>query len=236
MIFSPFHLTRTSQYALSILLVTLNTLSYGQQALFQKLYMAVLLAVALLSYCNLNMLSIVAIALFVHLIDEISWLVIDNHPMERIIIYGGLCALLFTLKEDPFRWPIALLTTLCLLTEGYWLITDYNAPFIHWYLWLILVNLLLRRALLIRVFVLATYYPDRAQSLPLDYDLRNIVSVYIILHSLIVLEYLVRHLLDVKILTLWTVSPYLFHALTAYSAWLILSQSLTLLRQQRLSS
>ena len=198
--------------------------TYGNGILFSQLYLGTLAFIAILCYRDINILGVLALSVIVHLIINIAWLFISDALLNKALIYLMLMITLWLLKEEDHRSYITAILAASLLSELYWFITDYNAPRLHWYCLLINLNMLLRHFLLTRVFITSHFFPKYSQSLHLDFALRNLVLLYIILHELMILEYLLRHLLGWDITLIWELSSYLFHGLSTYAIWLIATE------------
>ena len=127
------------------------------------------------------------------------------------------------------RLPTVFVVVLCLVTEGFWYISEQDAPMIFWYVLLLTINLWVRHFLFARVFIMAKYFPSQYRSLNLDHSLYQLVFFYILLHQFILLEYILRRVFDVSSTYVYYAAPYIFHGLTTYSALLVLFQGYILI-------
>jgi hypothetical protein len=143
---------------------------------------------------------------------------------------------LYIVKEEEYRIPLALLFLLSLLSELYWAITDYSAPEIYWYLFELNLEVLVRHYLFMRVFFTSNLAPNKSKSLDLDINIHDLITLFLFVNGLIILEFLMRHVLAVDITVMWLVNPYILHGLSIYMVYLILNGSVQLTLSSKLNA
>lgn len=224
--------TRIPKFVGSILFVCAGFLTYGDSLLFEKIYLALLGFVAVLFIRDINLVSIIVISAGANLSSELLYPLVISEQFQfslKILTYLVACWTLLKVSEDSMQLPTVFVVILCLVTEGYWYISQQDAPMIFWYVLLLTINLWVRHFLFARVFIMAKYFPSQYRSLNLDHSLYQLVFFYILLHQLILLEYILRRVFDVPSTYIYYAAPYIFHGLTTYSALLVLTQGYILI-------
>lgn len=205
--------------------------SYGQVTLFEQVYLGMLGFIALLFIRDVNMLGLIVIEIGAHISSMAIWYFLDM-LFAKIFTYGFIILSLYLLKYEEKRRYIIAFVALSLGAEAYWLATGYDAPQIYYNLILININLFLRYFLFRRVFITAQIFPGAERSLEADIDLYNLIWLYVLVHIAMVSEYFLRHIFGLNIMFIYDVSPYLFHGLSVYTAWIIVAQGTKLLSQR----
>lgn len=224
--------SRIPKFIGSVLFVCAGFLTYGDTLLFEKIYLALLGFVAVLFIRDINLVSIIVISAGANLSSELLYPLVISEQFQfplKILTYLVSCWTLFKVSEDSMRWPTVAVVALCLVTEGYWYVSGQDSPMIFWYVLLLTINLWVRHFLFARVFIMAKHFPSQYRSLNLDHTLYQLVFFYILLHQIILLEYIVRRVFDVPITHIYYAAPYIFHGLTTYSALLVLVQGYILI-------
>lgn len=214
--------------------VAAGYLTYGEGLLFQKIYIAFLVFVALLFIRDINVVSVILILGIANLSSEIFYPIttFDSQTFVKIAVYSSVSYTLYWLKSEEYRLTIAIVIALCIAAEVYWHIINYAAPLIYWYVLLININILVRYFLFSRVFIISRYFPLKYRSLDLDITLYNLAWYYILVHMAVILEYFARHIFDIPVDSIYYLAPYIFHGLTTYSALLILAQGYKIIRKE----
>lgn len=221
----------------TIVFVAAGVLAYGNDILFERIYLALLVFLAIIFIKEINILSVIVITTAANLCFMFLYPILgqtDHLQMPlSLLTYTAIIFTLYKLKTEDKRQPIALVVILCIAAELYWLATGYQAPNIYWYVFIININVLTRHFLFQRCFIMSKYFPRHYRSLDLDYSLHKICWYYNIIHIAVILEYFVRHILGFSQMTvIYEASIYLLHALTTYSVLLILVQSYAIIRKE----
>ena len=188
------------------LLIAMGIITFDNVLLFDRLYFATLAFVILLSQRNINIAGIVLIIIIAKFVEEFGWYWLDDNLLSRLLVYSSLLFTLVIIKEEEYRKPVAVLFVLALLSETYWLITAYNAPEIYWYLFEINILILIRHYLFMRVFFTSRIFPGLSKSLELDVEVHDVMTAFMFIHALTILEFLMRHLLAYDIKIVWSIN------------------------------
>ena len=227
-----FNVNRIAKIFAAVVFIGAGFLTFGQGLLFEKIYLALLAFVTVIFIREINMLSLIIISAFSHFSSVLLYSLIielNFQMMLKVLTYAAISLSLIKFKEESQRLPIAVVVALCVGTEFYWYLTDSPGALIYWYVLLININLLVRHLLFSRVFIMAKYFPKRYRSLDLDHSLYQVVLLYIVIHELVLVEYVLRRVFDVPSTVVYYAAPYFFHGLTTYTVLLILLQGYTLI-------
>ncbi|WP_281559822.1 hypothetical protein [Thalassomonas sp. RHCl1] len=218
------------------LLLAMGIITFDNARLFDWLYFAILAFVILLSRKNINIAGIVLILILGKFADEAGWhLLADNLP-SRLFVYLSLLTTLVIIKEEEYRKPVAILFFLALCSEIFWFVSDYGGPEIYWHLIEINILILLRHYLFVRVFFTSRLFPGLSKSLELDVEVHDVMTAFMFIHALTVLEYLVRHLFGLDIKLVWSFNAVIFHVLKVYLVYVILHGSAQLSLANKLNA
>ena len=220
------------------LLTVAGVFTFDNPFWFDWLYFATLAFVVVLNPKNINIAGLVAILLIAKLLDEAGWYLIVGYTnlYFKIIIYVALVLTLIKLEEEEYRLPLTVFTLLTICVELYWYFTDYTKAQIDWYLFQINIVMLIRHFVFTRVFITRRYFPKQAKSLLLDLQVHDLMSIFMLIHTLIVLEYFARHLFAINTLVVWSLSIYLFHILKIINIYLLLAGATKLAFANKLSA
>jgi len=207
------------------LLIAMGIITFGNARLFDWLYFAILAFVILLSRKDINIAGIVLILILAKFADETGWHLLEDNLISRIIVYLGLLATLVIIEEEEYRKPVAILFFLALCSEIYWYVSEYGGPEIYWHMLEINILILVRHYLFMRVFFTTRFFPGLSKSLGLDVEVHDVMTAFMFIHALTVLEYLVRHLFGLDIILVWSYNAVIFHMLKVYLVYVILHGS-----------
>lgn len=208
--------------------------AYGDGILFEQIYIAVLVFMAVLFVKDINVVSVIMITTLANLCFMFLYPALTGAEYQillKVATYSAIGYTLYRLRTEEHRFKIATVIGLCVIAELYWLITGYPAPVIHWYVFVININILMRYFLFQRFFIMSKYFPKHYRSLDLDLSLYELGWYYNIVHIAVIFEYFVRHVFGQKDeTTVYYAAPYIFHAITTYSVLLILVQGYSIMR------
>jgi hypothetical protein len=137
--------------------VAAGFLTYGDGVLFEQIYIALLVFMAVVFIRDINIVSIIFISAAANLSSKFLYPVFlesDYQTLLKILVYGAIALTLLRFKTEAHRKSVAGFVGLCVAAEIYWIATDYNAPYIYWNVLLININILVRYFLFQRVFSL----------------------------------------------------------------------------------
>jgi hypothetical protein len=214
-------------------------LTYGQSLLFEKIHLAVLGFIAVIFIRDINLISLICISAIANIVSELLYplvMTLDFQITLKVLTYSTIILYLIKFREDSLHLSVSLVIAMCLGAELYWYVTGSPGAMIYWYALLININLLVRYFLFSRVFIMAKYFPKEYRSLNLDHTLYQVVLLYIVVHELVLMEYVLRWIFDVPSTLVYYAAPYLFHGLTAYTALLIYIQGYRLISKNWLKA
>ena len=219
-----------------ITFISAGFLAYGDGVLFEQIYISLLVFLAVIFIKDVNVLGVIVITLIANLCFMFLFPLVleaEFQVLLKLLTYSAIITTLYKLRTEEYRVAIAFIIGLCGLAELYWFATDYPAPLIYWHVMLINIAVLVRHFLFQRFFIMSKYCPKHYRSLDLDYSLHKLNWYYIVVHFAVLLEFFVRHILGFREITfIHQFNPYVFHAITTYSALLIIIQGYSLIRYE----
>lgn len=190
------------------------------------LFLSILIFTAVVCHRNINIVSVVIILFAQLTLDQIIWLVLnESYIFDMITVIIALLAVYQFRYDGVVRiiFPLIILTTASYI---YWLSTDYPKPQISWYLWLITSNLFVRYLIFSRVLIVDNYFPKKGQSINLDWIVYKLCASAILIQTLLVIEYLIRHIFNFsEALLIYELYPYLMQGLLTISIWAVFNES-----------
>lgn len=217
-------------------LIAGSILTFDNSILFDWLFFGTLTFVALLLHKNVNIVGIILIIVAAKMVDEAGWYLLSDTLLSKGLVYLAFSVTLFIVKEEEYRIPLAILLLLSLLSELYWAITDYSAPEIYWYFFELNLEVLVRHYLFMRVFFTSSLVPNKSKSIELDVNIHDLITLFLFVNGLIILEFLMRHVLTIDIKVMWAINPYILHGLSVYMVYLILNGSAQLTLSSKLNA
>ncbi|WP_289028402.1 hypothetical protein [uncultured Paraglaciecola sp.] len=211
------------------LFIAFGILTFDNGGIFDRVFLGVLLFTAIICRHDINVVSIVTILLAQLLLEELVWLFwLDNYIFKVSFYICGFWVA-YTFRYD---WG-AKVTILCLIlasiTELYWHVADYDAPMIFWHVWIMISNITVRFLIFSRVGIVHSYFPKTAKSINLDWIIYKLSGVVLTVQALMIVEYTVRHLSGINILTIYHSYPYLLRSISVFSVWAIFHENNKLL-------
>ncbi|WP_158968508.1 hypothetical protein [Paraglaciecola sp. L3A3] len=212
------------------LFIALGIYSFGNAQIFDRVFLAILIFTAIVCRENINVVSVIVIITIQLMIDELAWPLINHLPYFKLILYLFSFWAIYYLSHDKLINLILPVLVLASAAEVYWQITDYPAPQITWYIWLMLSNLLLRHLIMIRVGLIDEYFSSKGLSINLDWLMYKMALFTSIVHAAMLIEYLIRHIANMpNILVVYTVFPYILQGISTLYIWVIFHESYKLL-------
>jgi hypothetical protein len=234
--FMPLFFQKSINLIIAIVLIIGGVITFQNEITFDWLFFGILFFIGLICQKNVNLLGVVLIFVCAKLVEELGWIIFSDNVLTRIIVYLSLMITLKIIKEETYKIPIAILLFLSVIIEFYWMIVDYAAPEIYWYIFEINIAVLVRHYLFMRVFFTRRLFPGRSNLLRLDFDIQDIAAVLILVHATVVVEYFLRHILTIDISAAWYYKRYIFHILQVYIIYLILTTSAELALEGKLKA
>jgi hypothetical protein len=117
-----------------------------------------------------------------------------------------------------------------LATDIYWHFINYPSPKTIWYMWLITSTLGVRYLLMYRVSFVEQYFPTKGESINLDWVIYKITATFVVIQTLMLLEYFARHILNLpEMLIIYTIYPYILQGISIATIWVVFHESYKLL-------
>lgn len=220
------------------LLTVAGVFTFDNPFWFDWLYFATLAFVVVLNPKNINIAGLVAILLIAKLLDEAGWYLVAERTniQTKVLVYLGLLLTLVKIKEEEYRFPLFMLLAITLVAELYWYFTNYKDLRLDWYWFQINLVVLIRHFVFTRVFLTRKYFPQTAKSLTLDLQVHDLMTAFMFLHALMLIEYFARHILSINVTILWSTSTYLFHLLKLVNIFLLITGATKLVLASKLKA
>ena len=223
---SNFYLQKLLTTVMTAIIATLGVLTLGQADIFDRMLLAVLIGASIYFWKDKSLASILILLIFFRLFEEFYWFVHTDSAITTILVYSISLAFMFTLRKDKMaKYSLCILGCTC-SAECYWYFTEYTrTPSLSWYIVLIDIDIALRYLITNRQKVFKPW-EDRITTKPLDEQIKNVLSLFIITVSLQILEYFVRHIVQIQSLTIYNSYIYIIHCVNYLLLWTIANYTL----------
>jgi hypothetical protein len=206
--------------------VLLGILTFGNAGDFEKIHVGMLIFTGIICRKNINIVSVVILLVLQLLWEYLGWKILLNNEFVKIVFYLCVFGMAYYFRYDWVINIILLTLTLAVVSEIYWYLTDYSAPEIFWHILLMASNLLLRDLIFSRVGIIDSYYPNKGLSVNLDWVIYKLSAFMIIIQSLMIVEYIIRHITgNSDTLLVYYSYSYFVHAHATITVWAIFSES-----------
>ncbi|BDX07346.1 hypothetical protein [Planctobacterium marinum] len=201
---------------------------FGQASIFDPIILICFIAIAIAFRRNIDLVSICSVFIAERALEELMWRFLENTIWFKIPSYFILIIICLFLSNGLIRLYSISFLTLAASIEAYWYFTDYNAPFVIWYCYLLTILIVIRRFLRMRVFWLIEVNPKWSPTpLALDSQLLLANIGFIVSASLMAFEYYVRHLTGFSdLVVVYNIFPYFNHTLSMFMIYMIIVQSI----------
>jgi hypothetical protein len=208
------------------LFIALGVLTFGNASLFDGLFIAVLLFAGIVCRKNINIVSLLVIIVIDRLLQELAWFGLSSNDLLKELLYILTLVVLLVVRYDPLVKIIFPIIMLVIGAEIYWYVTDYPAPQLYWYITLLLSCLVTRFMIFSRLDWVEKFFPNKSQSINLDWIFYKLIGTTSIILSAMLLEYLVRHVFNfAQVTVIYYSYPYLVHAIATFSVWATFNES-----------
>ena len=215
--------------ALAGFFIAAGIITFGDASKFDRLYIAIIIAIAVYVRKDVNLLGVIFILAFERVVEELVWLTTFGDNGFKWIVYL-VCALGLCHERKakaPCFFYLTLIYLLTVSSELYWLATGYNAPQIYWYLFLVANTVFIRNLFILRPFRTAEYFPSEAEPLRIDHHLHNIFAFFIWINIAMIVEYLLRHLVGLNhVLYVYNSFEYIVHIIATAILFNLTDQSI----------
>ncbi len=214
----------------AICFLTLALLSFEYAEYFSLVFIIFLLGLILRNLTNANIISVALIFLLERFLEQFI-LLTSIYPVTKPIIYMLSLYIAYKLKYDPLTRHIILPTIVIGIScEFYWLYNGYNAPKLDWFIALLILNAITRHLIFMRVPTFKKYqaipYFQKRLTSPLsqasfDLPLYRLAQINMILITMMIGEYLIRHLSPLNPLVVYKYYSEMVHMLTFMAVFFI---------------
>lgn len=206
--------------------------TFGNALLFDRIFIGVLIFTAIICRKNINVLGVMIILVTQRLLEEFGWLILESEYLYpiKLMFYAIAAYLCYKMKYDMISKMLVFCLVLALSAEVYWFAFNIEPPLVHWFVFIIVLTLLARHMIFLRVSFTDDYFPNKAESINLDWQIYKLNGVAASINSVVMIEYLAIKLFDLKDVKFFiSVTPYLMHAIATYAIWVIFHESYKLL-------
>lgn len=221
-------LERFLRSVIALIFIAAGIYTFGNAQLFDRLYIITLVIVGIFVRKDINIILVMSLLALQRINEEIGYFLVDQpHVIFKIIIYALAILGCYFLRKDSLKFLLYPLLIICIGAEIYWQQTSYNAPLIWWHLFLTMNAVLIRKLIWQRELWTKRHYPHIARSLDIDYYIYELNLVYICANAAVIIEYMVRHILQLKdYLEVYYSFPYISHSMTVLTLVLLLDQTI----------
>jgi|GEM_PF-1682218 len=215
---------------LAIAFLVLAIFSFGYAEYFDRLFIAFLVGILIFNARNANIVSIALIFLLERSIEEVIFFS-STLPLVKPFIYLASLYLIRVLWYDPFIKRFVLPSiVLCLVSELYWHITAYNAPRLHSYIAMLMLNMVTRHLIFMRVPIFQKLQirplwqkqlTTPVTQIPIDLPLYSLAMGYGLVVIAMLGEYLIRHMTSFSPLVVYDFYPYAMQLLAVATLFFI---------------
>ena len=211
------------------LFVTFGILTFGDSVVFDRLFLGILIFTAIVCRHDINVVSITTIILLQLSMEELVWLYFLDNNIFKIPLYIVGFGVAYFFRYDWVSKVVIPTLLIISVIEIYWWFIEYDAPKIFWHVWIIISNLTVRFCIFSRVSFLEHYFSAKAQSINLDWVIYKLSALVIIIQTIMLAEYMFRHLLGFNILAFYHLYPYSMRCVSVFAIWAIFHESNKLL-------
>lgn len=213
---------------MAVVFISLTILTYGPWYYFDLFAIAVFIIALILTNFQINIAATIIVLTIGRLIEFITFSYVIDNLATQAIIYSLSVITIYHCKTDKLIVLITSILTACLVSQIYWQTSHYQAPQLF-FSWLVIsIALLTRKFLLLRPFIIYQLIGRTGDYSRLDWHLRKIYGLAIIIELSKLIEYLARHLTTIKPLIIYTSYPIIMHALSCLCLWLVYKYALEL--------
>ncbi len=234
MIFRPL-LQHASSALLVGLFISLGMLTLGKPLLFDRVFFASLLIIAFAFRKDINLLGVTTIIIAERILEEIAYLFVPESFALKILTYAVCLFALYLRKQDSIFYVVLISVSILIGAEIYWVITDFKFISTHWYIYLITLNLFVRKAISSRCFWTAEKFPHCvSEPLKIDYYVYQLAAIFIFINLLTLGEYLLRHILAINSLIIYSNYALINHIIASTFLFLLADQAIKIAQKKYL--
>lgn len=223
---NKYYSSKIATVVLACFAVIYGVTTFGNPLLFDRVYIIVIIGTAYFLRKNPDVLGVMIILAVSHLMQDLVhyWNLEENTNLVKILVYCCVLGTIYQLWYDSLNKLALAIVTLAVSAEIYWLVTGYNAPNIYWYVFLVNQNLFIRHVLLNRTAYYREYLLVKGTPTVLDYAIEKVSLWFVVIDSIMIIEYLTRHVLKFDLLIMYNTFEYFVQAIGVYVIWLIIRE------------
>lgn len=228
MLFETTYLQNFFRITLAIVLATLGFYTYGEALIFDRLFVIILFILLIIFKTSIDIIGVIVILLVQRIIEELIFPLIDiDNSLIKICVYL-LCVLgLVAIRRDKSVLLLAPALLTVIIAECYWWYQSYDEPAVWWFALLSAVSMTVRKVIWRRSYYTRMYFPQSgSQNLDVDYYIYELNLAYTLVSVSVIMEYLVRHVLNIPSLYIYHAFEYISHSIAVITLFLILDQAL----------
>lgn len=208
------------------LFVALGIITFGNAWAFDSIYVSLLIFTGIVCRKDINVVSLIIILILQLIWESLAWSLLINESIVKVMLYLSAICAAYYFRYDWLAKMVATVVVIASASELYWYATDYIAPEIYWYIWIMISNILVRYLIFCRVSFVDNYYPKKGESINLDWIIYKLNAVLTILPAAMVFEYLSRHILGFEdVLVVYYSYSYAIHIIGTIIIWAIFNES-----------
>jgi hypothetical protein len=161
---------------------------------------------------NIDVLSALLILFLAQVVSELGFYFYTYNLFWILLCYVAVGLSVFYCWHDKLSKITLPILVSAIFLEVFWYYSGYeNKPQVSWYFLIVAINIVQRELLTLRPFILMkrTNYP--AKEIILDYSLRWVCGITVVIEFFNIAEYLVRHSTKFKPVIIYYVYPNLMH-------------------------
>tara|TARA_R110002167_G_scaffold3583_4_gene17370 strand:- start:11139 stop:11867 length:729 start_codon:yes stop_codon:yes gene_type:complete len=217
---------------LAVIFLTIALLTFGYAQYFDRLFIIFLLSLIFFNIHNANIISIALIFLLERFFEEIIFFSSSYLFIKPLIYLLSLWLIKLFWYDKLIRRIILPTVLMCIIGEIYWYLIDYNAPRMHSYIAMLMLNMVTRHLIFLRIPIFKKFqtlsFIKNIVRLPLkhtsvDIQLYSLAMVNILVVVIMIVEYLLRHLTSLEPLFIYNFYSETVHVLSATTLFLIVN-------------
>lgn len=198
----------------------LGYVSFGDPAIFDKLFISVLFAIFFYSSGrkDYNFTSLVFILLVWELLAELVYMIdISASIILKLLLYGLLILPTFLFKIPiPIKAFVQVFIVWALVNELYWFTIGQSAPDIYWDVFICMGCVYIALLIFIRPFIMNWIKTDSGEATNIDFYIHILFLFQALISASSLIEYTLRHTFNIQ-------------SMLIYDHYIILTQALSLI-------
>lgn len=199
---------------------------FGHAELFDPIIVVTFLAIALLFRRNRDLVFVCMIFVIERGLEELVWRTLQNDIRFELPAYLFFVYVSYVCAQGALRWFALVFFVASMAIDVYWHFTAEWAPFTLLTCYMMAASIVVRYALMRRVFWQIDIFDKSGTPMPLDIMLLRANACFIALHALVTVEYYARWFIDWDIDYLYYANSYIAHGLSVFILYMVVVESL----------